>query len=141
MALMFVQITFLFVVVFLIQTEGPLNPEQSDVFIYISVALGLGAIVLSRFLKNNLLQSVKKIEDPEEKKSRYLTSTLVLLAIPEVAALFSIVAYWMSGDKFVLGIILLLLIIEGSQKPGPTKFKIDLELSDKDFDLLMQSEK
>ena len=45
----------------------------------------------------------------------------------------------MSGDTFVLGIILVLLILEASQKPGPEKFKIDLALAQKEYEEMDQS--
>jgi hypothetical protein len=133
MAFMTTQVSFLFVVVFLLQSDGPLNSDQSDVFVYGAIFAGLLTIVSGRFLKSRLLEQAKRASDIQNKKAKYLSSFLIMMAIPEFAVLFSIIAYWMSGDNFVLGIILVILILEGSQKPGPNKFKIDLQLTDKEY--------
>ena len=139
-AIMFIQIAFLFIVVFMIQSEGPINPDGSKIFVYVSLFFGMLAIAATRYLKKSIFEAARSAKEPVQKKAKYLTASIIMLAIPETATLISIVAYLMSGEKFILGIILLLLIIGGSQKPGPNKLKIDLELSQKELDRLMQTE-
>jgi uncharacterized membrane protein len=139
-AIMFIQIAFLFIAVFMIQSNGPINPDGSKIFVYVSLFFGMLAIVVTRYLKKSIFEPARSTKEPGQKKAKYLAASIIMLAIPEAAVLISITAYWMSGEKFILGIILLLLIIGGSQKPGPNKFKIDLELSQREFDQLMQTD-
>jgi len=132
---MFIQVAFLFVVVFLTQIEGlPVDTDVPEVFIYVSIFMSIGSIFGAKMVVKNQLVRIKTISEPQRVKSSYQSTFIVGLAILEAASLFSIVTYMLTQDKLVLGIILILLMIQGSQKPGSTKFMADLELSQQEYD-------
>ena len=88
-----------------------------------------------------MLERTRSQTDPVKIKAGYQTAFIVSLAILEGPTIFCIVTYMLTLDKLVLGIVLLLLIIQGSQKPGMNKFMMDMHMSQMDVDRIFSEDK
>ena len=139
MGILSMQIIYFFAAVFLIQSQGPLMVPSDNILISVAIAFGGMALLASRSVRSRFLSTAKAKPDAEGKKTGYLITLIIHMALLEAANLLNITAYLLTGDKFLLGMILLLLIFAGSQKPGPVKFRIDMGLDQKEFDQMFTS--
>lgn len=111
--------------------------EDNDLFLYISLALVVLCIPMSKVLFHQLIGKVKGASEPLSKKlSSYQTALIVKAAILEFPAAFVCVTALITDNLLILLLIPLILFIFFINKPSLFRLESDLELSRHEVDQL-----
>lgn len=111
--------------------------EDNDLFLYISLALVVLSIPMSKVLFHQLIGKVKGTSEPLSKKlSTYQTALIVKAAILEFPAAFVCVTALITDNLLILLLIPLILFIFFINKPSLFRLESDLELSRDEVDQL-----
>jgi len=125
------QIIFAIITLYL-TLSGTINSQHKefrDIFLIlvpIFVAVGIYA---SNIMFKNKINLAKEKLSLIEKMSDYRSALLLRWALLEFPSFFSIIAFFLTGDFFFLGISALIIVFFINIKPNIDKVSIDLELS------------
>lgn len=128
-ALLFGQIMFLFISVFLIQS-GNVKPNE-DLFLIlfiVNLMIITPAIVLGPMIYRGFIERANSKKLIEEKFMLYRQGVIIKLAMVEAPTIFSIVGYLLTGSVIFLILAIGVLILFFFHKPTLEKFAEDFNI-------------
>lgn len=106
-------------------------PEFDPVVIKIIVmVLNISAFFLGKFFYNTLINKIHVDELLEKKIISFRTISLFRLTLIESVNLINVIAYLFTGDKSILLIFLIMLVLFFTQRPTAHLFIRDFKLSE-----------
>ena len=95
--------------------------------------LVLAGIVSSRFFSNRLVVKARMEENMEEKFNKYRTASIVRIGLLETPGIFAIIAFLMTGERFFLGFLGILLFYFVTLFPSEPKVISELNPEEEDY--------
>lgn len=127
--LLFGQILFLFISVFLVQS-GNVKPNE-DLFLIlfiVNLMIITPAIVLGPMIHRRFIERANSKKLVEEKFILYRQGAIIKLALVEAPTIFSIVGYLLTGSVIFLILAIGVLILFFFHKPTLEKFAEDFNI-------------
>jgi len=115
---------------------SPNNGDIYDIFIFVVPATVVMGFVASTFLMKARLGAIKKMSGLKEKLRNYRTAFIIRMALLESPSFFALVAYYLTGNYFFLGLSGIIIIVFVIERPTRSKVAMDLELNMGDKALL-----
>jgi hypothetical protein len=125
------QIIFALITLYL-NLSGTINAQHNefrDIFLVLVPIFVAAGIYASHIMYKNRINITKEKLTLIEKMSDYRSALLLRWALLEFPSFFSIIAFFLTGDFFFLGITALIIVFFINIKPNIEKASIDLELS------------
>lgn len=116
------------VVAFLITPEAPFSIETTDVFVYIAPLLAISGVLVGNLIYQKKLQELLLKDSLREKMTGHQTANIIKYAFIEGPALFAIISYLQSGNKYFLIIAACLIAWFFLQRPSREKTENELQL-------------
>lgn len=121
--------TFVVVILTVMEVEFHFNADfETDTMLMIAAILTAASIFMSKFM---YMQQFKNIRDLSliQKRSKYQTAVIILMALLEGPALFSAAQLMLSGNLIYLIIIVISLLLMLFSFPTGFKFENDCQLT------------
>jgi hypothetical protein len=110
---------------FLIESgNGPTqNAELVQVFTIVVPVIAVSCIGAGRFLYNKGAEKSRNEMDIQKKFALFQSHNLIVWAMLEGPALFSVIAYWLTGDPLFLVFFAMIFAVFIFSKPSISKFQ------------------
>ncbi len=115
---------------------GTVGHELTNILLIVVPIIALVGVFASAFLFKKKLNGINGRSNLKEKMEDYRSALIVKLALIEGPSFFTIIAFLLTGNYIFLGIAVMLIIVFLIYKPSQTKFINDLELTNKELDLI-----
>lgn len=137
-ALLFGQITFAAITLFLNQTNGPsiVDAELENVFFILIPVLFVGSFIASQIIVPKRIDASKREESLSLKLVSYKGTQIVKFAILEGSVFFTIIAYLLFGNYLFISFAGLIMILFVTYYPSKEKIVRELDLNRSEQDLL-----
>ena len=120
------------IMVILLFARGILSPAITNpaatIFFYVAIGLSVAATAFSYKLFAQKLEEAKQQKTPTEKFNGYRAALILQLGLCEMPALFVIICYFLTGNKMLLALLILLLLNFARLYPIRSKIIQQLEL-------------
>ncbi len=133
--LLFGQILFLVVGIFLRQSDKIEKTSENLDFIFLVIVplLGMTVMYFSRLIFRKKMETIKPDVDKMNRIAGYRTSKIISWAMVEGVNMFSIVAFIFTGNYVYVAVSVFLLGYFFMIRPSKENFKVECNLSESDF--------
>lgn len=129
-AIMFGHTAFALIAVFGLHA-GAVPPSQDyDIFIYVSIAISIGATAAAYVYYRNKIAALQTEENTDIKFTGWRSAFIVKIALLEMPCLLNIVFLIVSNNKIFLYLYILFAIIMLLNKPTLYKLEEELQIGD-----------
>ncbi|WP_282014319.1 hypothetical protein [Marinifilum flexuosum] len=137
-ALLFGQITFAGITIFITQMNGATAPdaELEDIFFILVPIFFIGCFLASQIIVPKRLEASRKEKDLNSKLGVYRSTQIIKLAMIEGAAFFAIIANLLFANFLFIGFAVLLMCLFATYFPTKEKLIRELELNRDEQNLL-----
>lgn len=123
------QLFFLAVLWFLNSDRTPSPNELDKYFIFIVPTVGLISMFMSRFVYSQALIKLNQTDSIPEKLIKYRTFKIISWAILEGAALFSLVAFFVTANYLYVAVFIFVFGFFLFNRPSKEGFVIDMQIT------------
>ncbi len=134
------QLMFAAIMLFLVMS-GKLNSpnaELGNILLTVAVAISVGAVAAAYVLFRNRVEIAKQQNNLTAKLDGYRAAYVIQLALSEGPTLLAIIFYFVSGNRALWIVIVLLLINFLNLSPSKSKISQQLELNGEEESMLDQ---
>lgn len=120
-------------------TEIVKEVQMDGVFTYIVPLVGLSAMFASKFLYTNNLLNVRQNDSMKEKLNKYRTFKIISWAILEGAALFSLVAFFLTANYLYVAVFIFVFGFFLFNRPSREGFVTDMQITGPEKETILRS--
>ncbi|GAB2703413.1 hypothetical protein GCM10027037_31520 [Mucilaginibacter koreensis] len=117
------------IVFFFLRSSGTDPQANLDIFKYLVPAIAVVMVALSQFIFPKLIAKAIPLPALQEKMAAYQSALIVCYALLEVPSLFSLVAYFLTGNILYILVAALLVARFVTIRPTAEKAEEDLKLT------------
>jgi hypothetical protein len=117
---------FLLISLYLVEvTKAPTSSEVGSTLLMVVPFIAISCSLAAYFLSNSMLKKARTASN-ETKIAQYQSAYLVRYSLLEGPSIFSIVGYYLSGNRLFLVILAIVWAVMAINKPSISKYRKDM---------------